>query len=168
MFCYLRDHAEDDEQNYVLHRGSHNFVVLNLYPYISGHLMVVPFDHVAELDGASKDTTDEMMDLAKRAQTALRSAYSPEGYNLGMNLGKAAGAGIADHLHIHVMPRWAGDTNFMSSVGETRVLPEDLATTYQKIAGQVLIDRYRLPTVRLIASSSTSPALLIGTSPARL
>jgi ATP adenylyltransferase len=133
VFCYLRDHSDDDEQNYVLHRGSHNFVVLNLYPYISGHLMVVPYDHVAELDGASKDTTDEMMDLAKRAQTALRAAYSPEGYNLGMNLGKAAGAGIADHLHIHVMPRWAGDTNFMTSVAQTRVLPEDLATTYQKL-----------------------------------
>ena len=133
MFCYLRDHGDDDEQNYVLHRGSHNLVVLNLYPYISGHLMVVPFEHVGELDSASKDTTDEMMDLAKRAQTALRSAYSPEGYNLGMNLGKAAGAGIADHLHIHVMPRWAGDTNFMTSVAETRVLPEDLATTYQKL-----------------------------------
>ena len=95
--------------------------------------MVVPYEHVSELDGASKDTTDEMMDLAKRAQTALRSAYSPEGYNLGMNLGKAAGAGIADHLHIHVMPRWAGDTNFMTAVAETRVLPEDLATTYQKL-----------------------------------
>ena len=133
VFCYLRDHADDDQQNYVLHRGSHNFVVLNLYPYISGHLMVVPYDHVGELDGASKETTDEMMDLAKRAQTALRSAYSPEGYNLGMNLGKAAGAGIADHLHIHVLPRWAGDTNFMTSAAETRVLPEDLATTYQKL-----------------------------------
>ena len=133
MFCYLRDHVDDDEQNYVLHRGAHNFVVLNLYPYISGHLMVVPYDHVSELDGASKETTDEMMDLSKRAQTALRSAYSPEGYNLGINLGKAAGAGIADHLHIHVMPRWAGDTNFMTSVAETRVLPEDLAATYQKL-----------------------------------
>ena len=133
VFCYLRDHADDDEQNYVLYRGSNNFVVLNLYPYISGHLMVVPYEHVGELDGAAKDTTDEMMDLAKRAQTALRAAYSPAGFNLGMNLGKAAGAGIADHIHIHVMPRWGGDTNFMTSVAETRVLPEDLATTYQKL-----------------------------------
>ncbi len=133
VFCYLRDHADDDEQNYVLYRGSYNFVVLNLYPYISGHLMVVPYDHVGELDGAAKVTTDEMMDLAKRTQTALRAAYGPEGYNLGMNLGKAAGAGIADHIHIHIMPRWGGDTNFMTTVAETRVLPEDLATTYQKL-----------------------------------
>ena len=95
--------------------------------------MVVPYDHVSQLDGASKQTTDEMMDLAKRCQTALRAAYNPEGFNLGMNLGKAAGAGIADHIHIHVMPRWAGDTNFMTTVGETRVLPEDLPTTYQKL-----------------------------------
>jgi ATP adenylyltransferase len=95
--------------------------------------MVVPYDHVSELDGASKETTDEMMDLAKRCQTALRAVYNPDGFNLGMNLGKAAGAGIADHIHIHVMPRWAGDTNFMTTVAETRVLPEDLATTYQKL-----------------------------------
>ena len=133
ILCYLRDHADDDEQNYVFHRGSHNFVVLNLYPYVSGHLLIVPYDHVCELDGASKDTTDEMMDLAKRAQTALRATYSPDGFNLGMNLGKAAGAGIADHIHIHIMPRWAGDTNFMTTVADTRVLPEDLATTYQKL-----------------------------------
>lgn len=133
VFCYLRDHPADDEQNHVLYRGVHNFVVLNLYPYISGHLLVVPHDHVRDLDGAPKDTTDEMMDLAKRSQTALRAAYNPEGYNLGMNLGKAAGAGIADHIHIHVMPRWSGDTNFMTTVTETRVLPEDLATTYQKL-----------------------------------
>jgi ATP adenylyltransferase len=133
VFCYLRDHSEEDEGNYFLYRGAHNFVVLNLYPYISGHLMVVPYDHVSELDGASKDTSDEMMDLAKRSQTALRAAYNPEGFNLGMNLGKAAGAGIADHIHIHVMPRWAGDTNFMTTVAEARVLPEDLATTYQKL-----------------------------------
>ena len=117
----------------MFHRGSHNLVVLNLYPYISGHLLIVPYDHVGELDGASKDTTDEMMDLAKRAQTALRATYSPAGYNLGMNLGKAAGAGIADHIHIHIMPRWAGDTNFMTTVASTRVLPEDLKTTFQKL-----------------------------------
>ena len=133
MFCYLRDHADEDEQNYVLHRGSYNFVLLNLYPYNSGHLMIVPYDHVGDLDAASKDTTDEMMDLTKRAQTALRAAYQPAGFNMGMNLGAAAGAGIADHIHIHIMPRWGGDTNFMTTIAETRVLPEELATSYEKL-----------------------------------
>jgi ATP adenylyltransferase len=95
--------------------------------------MVVPYLHTSEFDSAPKELTDEMMDLTKRAQTALREAYSPAGFNLGMNLGAAAGAGIADHLHIHLLPRWAGDTNFMTTVGETRVLPEDLPTTYSKL-----------------------------------
>jgi ATP adenylyltransferase len=95
--------------------------------------MIVPYEHVGELDAASKQTTDELMDLTKRAQTALREAYRPAGYNVGMNLGNAAGAGIADHIHIHIMPRWAGDTNFMTTVGGTRVLPEDLNATFQKL-----------------------------------
>ena len=133
VFCYLRDRPDEDTQNYVLHRASSCFIVLNLYPYISGHLMIVPYDHVGELDAVSKDITDEMMDLTKRAQTALRKVYRPDGYNVGMNLGKAAGAGIADHIHIHLLPRWSGDTNFMTTVADTRVLPEDLATTYQKL-----------------------------------
>ena len=95
--------------------------------------MIVPYDHAGELDAVSKDTTDEMMDLTKRAQTALRKVYRPDGYNVGMNLGKAAGAGVAGHVHIHLLPRWSGDTNFMTTVADTRVLPEDLATTYQKL-----------------------------------
>jgi ATP adenylyltransferase len=95
--------------------------------------MVVPYLHTSEFDSTAKEITDEMMDLAKRAQTALREVYSPAGFNLGMNLGAAAGAGIADHLHIHLLPRWSGDTNFMTTVGETRVLPEDLQTTYSKL-----------------------------------
>jgi ATP adenylyltransferase len=98
--------------------------------------MIVPYDHVADLDAATKETTDELMDLSKRAQSVLREVYHPEGFNLGINLGQAAGAGIADHLHIHIMPRWAGDTNFMTTVGETRVIPEDLSTTYQKLRGR--------------------------------
>jgi len=121
--------------NFVLHRSQHNYVVLNIYPYISGHLLIVPFEHVADLDRTAKATTDELMDLTKRCQTALRDVYSPGGFNLGMNLGRPAGAGIADHLHIHIMPRWAGDTNFMSTIANTRVIPEDLATTYQKLKG---------------------------------
>lgn len=108
-------------------------MVLNLYPYITGHLMVVPYLHTSEFDSAPKEITDELMDMAKRAQTALREVYSPSGFNMGMNLGSAAGAGIADHLHIHLLPRWSGDTNFMTTVGESRVLPEDLPTTYSKL-----------------------------------
>ena len=133
VFCRIARETERDEANFVLHRGEHAFVVLNLYPYISGHLMVVPYLHTSEFDSTPKAITDEMMDLTKRAQTALREVYSPAGFNLGMNLGAAAGAGIADHIHIHLLPRWSGDTNFMTTVGETRVLPEDLPTTYSKI-----------------------------------
>lgn len=133
VFCEIQVHPEDDEQNFVVHRGSNGFIVLNRYPYVSGHLLIVPNEHVGELDLAAKDITDEMMDLTKRSQTALRDVYKPAGFNVGMNLGKSAGAGIADHIHIHILPRWSGDTNFMTAVGETRVLPEDLATTYQKL-----------------------------------
>lgn len=133
VFCSIHADPKHDEENFVLHRASRSFVVLNIYPYISGHLLIVPNEHVGELDGAVKETTDELMDLAKRCQTAIREAYRPHGFNLGMNLGKQAGAGIVDHIHIHILPRWTGDTNFMSSVAETRVIPEDLATTYRKL-----------------------------------
>jgi ATP adenylyltransferase len=129
----IAKHPEDDEKNFILHRSQHGFVVLNLYPYISGHLMIVPYLHTSEFDSMPKEITDQLMDLAKRSQTALREVYSPSGFNLGMNLGAAAGAGIVDHLHIHLLPRWAGDTNFMTPVAETRVLPEDLETTYSKL-----------------------------------
>ena len=95
--------------------------------------MVAPFAHLGELDAASKAVSDEMMDLAKRCQAALRDIYRPDGFNLGMNLGKSAGAGVADHIHLHIMPRWSGDTNFMTTVAETRVLPEDLSMTYEKL-----------------------------------
>ena len=133
VFCQIRDDPEHDQDNFVVYRALASFVVLNIYPYISGHLLIVPNQHVGDLDAASKETTDEMMDLSKRSQAALRDAYQPAGYNLGMNLGKSAGAGIVDHIHIHLMPRWTGDTNFMSTVAETRVIPEDLATTYRKL-----------------------------------
>lgn len=133
IFCDAVNHPEHDEQSLVLHRGVHAFVILNRYPYISGHLLIAPNDHLGELDAAAGEVTNEIMDLAKRCQTALRAAYSPQGFNLGMNLGRAAGAGIADHIHMHIMPRWLGDTNFMTAVSETRVLPEDLQTTYHKL-----------------------------------
>lgn len=133
VFCTIASDEEHDEENLVLYRAQHCFVVLNLYPYISGHLMIVPYLHTSEFDTTPKEITDEMMDQAKRAQSALKDVYNPAGFNMGMNLGAAAGAGIADHLHIHMLPRWGGDTNFMTTVGETRVLPEDLPTTYSKL-----------------------------------
>jgi ATP adenylyltransferase len=124
---------EHDETNFILHRAQHGFIVLNRYPYISGHMLIVPYLHTSEFDSVPKEITDELMDLAKHSQTALREVYSPSGFNVGMNLGSAAGAGIADHIHIHLLPRWGGDTNFMTTVGESRVLPEDLPTTYAKL-----------------------------------
>jgi ATP adenylyltransferase len=133
VFCSIAVDPDSDASHFVLHRGQHAFVLLNLYPYITGHLMVVPYLHTSEFDSVPKEITDEMMDLAKRSQSALRGVYSPSGFNLGMNLGSAAGAGIADHIHIHVLPRWAGDTNFMTTVGESRVIPEALDVTYQKL-----------------------------------
>jgi ATP adenylyltransferase len=134
VFCDIRS-SSSDEENFVLHRASHNLIVLNLYPYTSGHLLIVPYEHVAELSSTSKETSDELMDLTKRCESVLRETYNPEGLNIGMNLGKAAGAGIMDHVHLHILPRWNGDTNFMTAIGETRVLPEDLNTTYQKLRG---------------------------------
>ena len=133
IFCALAADPDSDERNFILRRARHNFVLLNLYPYTSGHLMIVPYDHAADLAAVAKETTDELMDLAKLAQGALRETYRPEGFNLGMNLGRVAGAGVAGHVHLHVLPRWAGDANFMSTVGETRVLPEDLPTTYKRL-----------------------------------
>ncbi len=133
IFCLAQQDPDKDKENYVLYRAEHNFVILNRYPYITGHLMVAPFAHLGELDAASKAVSDEMMDLAKRCQAALREIYRPDGFNLGMNLGKSAGAGVADHIHLHIMPRWSGDTNFMTTVAEARVLSEELSMTYQKL-----------------------------------
>ncbi len=136
IFCALRDDAANDARNYIIHRARFNFIVLNLYPYTNGHLLIIPHEHAADLDAVSKEATDEIMDLAKQAHGILRAAYRPHGFNLGMNLGLAAGAGVAAHLHLHVLPRWTGDANFMTTTGETRVLPEDMKTTYEKLRGQ--------------------------------
>ena len=136
VFCALLAGEGDDESKFIVHRASHNFIVLNIYPYISGHLLIVPYEHLAELSAAPKESTDEMMDLTKRCQAVLSEVYHPHGFNLGMNLGRSAGAGVADHFHMHIMPRWTGDANFMSTIGETRVIPEDLSTTYQKLHGR--------------------------------
>jgi len=137
IFCEAQNNPADDVKNAVLYRGVHNFVILNRYPYISGHLMIAPYGHLGDLAAAPKEVTDEMMDLVKRCEAALLQAYQPQGFNVGMNLGRVAGAGVADHIHMHILPRWNGDTNFMSTVGETRVLPEDLQTTYRKLLGKI-------------------------------
>ena len=123
-----------DREHLVLYRGRSNFILLNLFPYTTGHVMVAPYAHVADLDEVDPATLVEMMELAQKLQRALKSCYRPEGCNLGMNLGKCAGAGVAEHLHLHLLPRWAGDSNFMTVIGETRVQPEDLLTTYDKLA----------------------------------
>jgi ATP adenylyltransferase len=133
IFCVAQNNPADDAKNFVLYRGASNFIILNRYPYISGHLMIAPNAHLSDFAAAPKATTDEMMDLAKRCQSALHKAYKPDGFNIGMNLGRAAGAGVADHFHLHILPRWSGDTNFMSAVGDTRVLSEDLETTFRKV-----------------------------------
>ncbi len=135
VFCQLaKDRGpEADEANYIVHRGQHNFVVLNLYPYTSGHVLIVPYAHIALISEADKSITDEMMDLAKQMQRVIGIEYRPSGYNLGMNLGRAAGAGVAGHFHLHLVPRWVGDTNFMTTLGEVRVLPEALADTYRRL-----------------------------------
>jgi ATP adenylyltransferase len=125
--------ARDDARLLIVLRGKLNYVILNRYPYTSGHLMVVPYAHHAELAGYDVETLAEMMELARRLQAVLEGLYHPHGYNIGMNVGKAAGAGIAGHLHLHVLPRWVGDTNFMTTVAETRLEPEELDVTYQRM-----------------------------------
>jgi ATP adenylyltransferase len=125
--------ANRDDETFIVLRGTKNYVILNRFPYTSGHVMIVPFAHTADFVGLDAVTSSEMMQLSQRVQSALDAVYHPEGYNLGMNLGRFAGAGIAEHLHMHLLPRWAGDTNFMTAICETRLEPEELATTYAKL-----------------------------------
>lgn len=127
--------TSQDREHLVLHRARSNFVLLNLFPYTTGHVLIAPYAHVAGLGELEAGILGEMMELAQSVQAALEASYHPEGYNLGMNLGKCAGAGVANHLHLHVLPRWSGDANFMTVIGETRVQPEDLLATYDKLAG---------------------------------
>jgi ATP adenylyltransferase len=136
VFCGLLLNSATDEEKFILHRAEFNFIILNIYPYISGHLMIIPYQHLAHLDQADKKTTDELMDLTKQCQTALRKVYQPDGINLGMNFGQAAGAGVAEHYHLHLLPRWVGDANFMTAIGETRTIPESLQTTFDKLKPQ--------------------------------
>ena len=132
VFCLDEDPSHDAERLIVL-RGAHNFIILNLFPYTSGHAMVAPYQHMDTIASAKPEQLAEMMQLAQRLIAALQKLYCPEGFNLGMNLGHAAGAGIREHFHFHVVPRWIGDANFMSITGETRVLPEELRTTYERM-----------------------------------
>lgn len=123
----------DDANTLIAYRGTRVFVILNRFPYTSGHVMIVPYAHVAELNLCDAATLTEMMHLAQRIEKALNSDYKPDGMNLGMNLGHAAGAGVAGHLHLHALPRWFGDSNFMTVTAETRVHPEDLQVTYTRL-----------------------------------
>jgi ATP adenylyltransferase len=123
----------NDEQALIIHRGKNSFLILNRYPYTSGHVMIVPYAHVADLASCPAPALEEMMQMAQRVEKALHVLYKHDGINLGMNLGRAAGAGVAGHIHLHALPRWFGDANFMSVVGETRVHPEALATSYTRL-----------------------------------
>ncbi len=131
VFCAAPDAAESEPL--ILHRGPTCFVILNLYPYNSGHLMVVPNRHVASLAASTPEELAELIELTRRCEVALTEAYAPQGLNMGINLGRPAGAGVLDHVHMHIVPRWNGDTNFMTVTGETRVLPEELPVTADRL-----------------------------------
>ncbi|MBI2834604.1 MAG: HIT domain-containing protein [Acidobacteria bacterium] len=133
IFCEAQQSGDGSNASLIVFDGTHCFVILNLFPYNSGHLMIVPRRHVASLASASSDELGELIDLTRRAELALMEAYSPHGLNIGINLGRPAGAGIVDHLHLHIVPRWNGDTSFMSVIGHVRVLPEELPQTVEKL-----------------------------------
>ena len=135
VFCKAQ--AKDDSaDNLIAYRGDLAYVILNRFPYTSGHLMVIPFEHKSSLEELDPATRAEMMELTSRCTTALKNIYKPQGFNIGVNMGEVAGAGVLGHVHIHIVPRWKGDTNFMSSVGQTRVLPEALEATYQRVKNE--------------------------------
>jgi ATP adenylyltransferase len=132
IFCEgIKDN--NDEKNLILLRATYNFIMLNLYPYNNGHLMIVPYSHVNDLTCLSKEEYSEMIFLAQISIEALKKVMNPQGFNLGINIGTSAGAGIADHLHLHIVPRWEGDSNFMLVICETKVIPEDLISTYKRL-----------------------------------
>ena len=135
VFCVAQS-MQDSAENLIAFRGEHAYVILNRYPYTSGHLLIVPFEHKANLEDLDSETRAEMMELTSQSVTVLRSLYKPQGFNMGANLGKAAGAGVPEHIHLHVVPRWSGDTNFMSTLGQTRVLPEALEDTYHLVKNE--------------------------------
>lgn len=132
IFCD-KQKIEDDEKVGIVYRGTHCYIILNAFPYTSGHVMVVPYQHTDELQKLPQPAAQEMMALSQKTEGILREVYKPDGINLGMNIGKAAGAGVAGHIHMHILPRWVADSNFMTVVGETRVLPEALDETWRRL-----------------------------------
>ncbi|MDP3878806.1 MAG: HIT domain-containing protein [Dehalococcoidales bacterium] len=136
--CMLCDKPEEDNDvaNYILYRGSQHFIMLNGYPYSPGHLLVAPYQHAGSLEELTDEELHEHFEVVRRGITVLRKAFNPEGFNLGINIGKVAGAGIEDHFHTHIVPRWGGDTNFMTVLSDVRVIPEALAETYQELKGK--------------------------------
>ncbi len=139
VFCNAQAKA-DSAENLIAFRGQNAYVILNRYPYTSGHLMVIPFAHVSNLEELNAETRAEMMELASRCTTILRKTYRTQSFNMGINIGEAAGAGVLGHVHIHIVPRWAGDTNFITTTGETRVLPEALEDTYKRVREGFLVN----------------------------
>jgi ATP adenylyltransferase len=138
IFCARAGLPESsDRESLIVLRGRLNFVILNLYPYNTAHLMIVPYEHTADLSSLNAETAQEMMELTQRMVGVIEEEYRPDGFNLGMNLGRISGAGVADHLHMHVVPRWAGDTNFMPIVGATKVMPEMPETTWERLTGRL-------------------------------
>ena len=134
VFCAIAAApADQDSETLVVYRGESNFVVLNRYPYTSGHAMVIPYHHYATLEETPAETAMELMHLTQKLEAALRKLYKAEGVNIGMNIGKAAGAGVAGHIHMHALPRWVADSNFVTVIGETRILPEELDITWKRL-----------------------------------
>jgi ATP adenylyltransferase len=136
IFC-AKPAVGDDEASLIVHRGERCFVILNLFPYTNGHLMVAPYEHVATLQELDADTVAEMMALTQRAMSVLSERYEPHGYNVGFNQGRVAGAGVEHHIHMHVVPRWGGDTNFMPVLADTRVMPQTLEESYATLKGSL-------------------------------
>ena len=132
IFCVDAGRGDDIER-LILFRSTHAFIIMNRYPYTSGHVMIAPYLHIGNLTATAGEALSEMMNLSQHCLAALDAVYRPDGYNVGMNLGECAGAGVRDHLHMHVVPRWVGDSSFMTVTGETRILPESLGDTYRKL-----------------------------------
>jgi ATP adenylyltransferase len=133
VFCSILGARSRDRDNFVIHRGRTSSVILNLYPYTVGHLLIIVERHISSLVEASRQELGEMIAIAQQCEAALQAEYRPEGFNLGFNLGRMAGAGVENHLHMHVLPRWCGDANFLSVISETRLMPEELPKTYQRL-----------------------------------
>ena len=133
IFCNALATADNGHKTLILHRGAHCFVILNLYPYNNGHLMIVPLEHIESIETMSIESVTEMMTLSQHCIGVLRKAYSPHAFNIGINIGAAAGAGVPGHIHLHIVPRWSGDTNFMPVISNTRIIPEMIDETYKRL-----------------------------------